>query len=104
MEERINEPMEQDKKVKLLKEIEDIRHEQERIKSLLRDNKLQELNNYLQGELTQKHFIEKALHNMVNPNIPVTVEGNANNAFDFLEALKREKEAELAKETLESDS
>lgn len=40
---------------------------------------------------------------MVNFNMPITVEGNANNAFDFLEVLKREKEAELAKETLNFD-
>lgn len=92
--------MEQDKKVKLVKEIEDIKHEQEHIKSLLRDNKIQELNDYLQGELTQKHYVEKTLHNMINPNMPVTVYDNANNAFNFLEMLKREKEAELVKETL----
>ncbi len=92
--------MEQDKKAKLLKEVEDIKHEQEHIKSLLRDNKIQELNDYLQGELTQKHYVKKALHNMMNPNMPVTVYDNANNAFNFLEMLKREKEAELVKETL----
>ena len=92
--------MEQDKKVKLVKEIEDIKHEQEHIKRLLRDNKIQELNDYLQGELTQKHYVEKTLHNMMNPNMPVTVYDNANNAFNFLEMLKREKEAELVKETL----
>lgn len=96
--------MEQDKKVKLLKEVEDIKHEQEHIKSLLRDNKIQELNDYLQGELTQKHYVEKALHNMMNPNMPVTVYDNANNAFNFLEILKREKEAELAKELLDADN
>lgn len=96
----MNKQVEQDKKVKLVKEIEDIKHEQEHIKSLLRDNKIQELNDYLQGELTQKHYVEKTLHNMINPNMPVTVYDNANNAFNFLEMLKREKEAELVKETL----
>ena len=96
--------MEQDKKAKLLKEVEDIKHEQEHIKSLLRDNKIQELNDYLQGELTQKHYVEKALHNMMNPNMPVTVYDNANNAFNFLEILKREKEAELAKKLLDADN
>lgn len=96
----MNKQVEQDKKEKLLKEVEDIKHEQEHIKSLLRDNKIQELNDYLQGELTQKHYVEKALHNMMNTNMPVTVYDNANNAFNFLEMLKREKEAELVKETL----
>ncbi len=87
-----------------MKEAEDIKHEQEHIKSLLRDNKIQELNDYLQGELTQKHYVEKALHNMMNPNMPVTVYDNANNAFNFLEILKREKEAELAKKLLDADN
>lgn len=96
----MNKQVEQDKKVKLVKEIEDIKHEQEHIKRLLRDNKIQELNDYLQGELTQKHYVEKTLHNMMNPNMPVTVYDNANNAFNFLEMFKREKEAELVKETL----
>ena len=96
--------MEEDKKVKLLKEVADIKHEQEHIKGLLRDNKMQELNDYLQGELTQKHYVEKALHNMMNPNMPVTVYDNANNAFNFLEILKREKEAELAKKLSNVDN
>lgn len=100
----MNKQVEQDKKVKLLKEVEDIKHEQEHIKSLLKDNKMQELNDYLQGELTQKHFVEKALYNIVNPNMPVTVHDNAKNAFDFLEVLKREKEAELAKEMFDIDN
>ena len=96
--------MEQDKKAKLLKEVADIKHEQEHIKGLLRDNKMQELNDYLQGELTQKHYVEKALHNMMNPNMPVTIYDNANNAFNFLEILKREKEAELAKKLSNVDN
>ena len=96
--------MEEDKKVKLLKEVADIKHEQEHIKGLLRDNKIQELNDYLQGELTQKHYVEKALHNMMNPNMPVTIYDNANNAFNFLEILKREKEAELAKKLSNVDN
>lgn len=99
----MNKQVEQDKKAKLLKEVADIKHEQEHIKSLLRDNKMQELNDYLQGELTQKHYVEKALHNMMNPNMPVTIYENANNAFNFLEILKREKEAELVKENLDFD-
>ena len=96
--------MEEDKKVKLLKEVADIKHEQEHIKGLLRDNKMQELNDYLQGELTQKHYVEKALHNMMNPNMPVTIYDNANNAFNFLVILKREKEAELAKKLSNVDN
>lgn len=75
--------VEEDKKAKLLKEVADIKHEQEHIKGLLRDNKMQELNDYLQGELTQKHYVEKALHNMMNPNMPVTIYDNANNAFNL---------------------
>lgn len=92
--------MEQDKKAKLLKEISDIIREQEHIIKLLNENNIQELNNYLGGELTQKHFVEKSFYNMTCHSMPRTVQKNASNAYDFLEKLKREKEAEFGKETL----
>lgn len=92
--------MEQDKKVKLLKEISDIKHEQEHIKKLMIENNMQKLNDYLECELTQKYFVEKCIHNMASFSMPDTVQESANNAFEFLDNLKREKEAELVKETL----
>lgn len=95
--------MEQDKKAKLLKEINDIMQEQEHIKKLLNENNMQKLENYLEGELTQKHFVEKCIHNLASSSRPSTIQENASNAYGFLERLKREKEAELAKETLSSD-
>lgn len=95
--------MEQDKKAELLKEINDIMQEQEHIKKLLNENNMQELDDYLGGELTQKHFVEKCIHNMASSSMPSTIQENASNAYGFLERLKREKEAELAKETLNSD-
>lgn len=95
--------MEQDKKAELLKEINDIMQEQEHIKKLLNENNMQELDDYLGGELTQKHFVEKCIHNMASSSMPSTIQENASNAYGFLERLKREKEVELAKETLSSD-
>ncbi len=95
--------MEQDKKAELLKEINDIMQEQEHIKKLLNENNMQKLDDYLGGELTQKHFVEKCIHNMASSSMPSTIQENASNAYGFLERLKREKEAELAKETLSSD-
>ena len=95
--------MEQYKKAQLLKEINDIMQEQEHIKKLLNENNMQELDDYLGGELTQKHFVEKCIHNMASSSMPSTIQENASNAYGFLERLKREKEAELAKETLSSD-
>ena len=95
--------MEQDKKAKLLKEINDIMQEQEHIKKLLNENNMQELDDYLGGELTQKHLVEKCIHNLASSSMPNTIQDNASNAYGFLERLKREKEAELAKETLSSD-
>ena len=92
--------MEQDKKAKLLKEINDIMQEQEHIKN---ENNMQELDDYLGGELTQKHLVEKCIHNLASSSMPNTIQENASNAYGFLERLKREKEAELAKETLSSD-
>ena len=56
--------MSQDKRAKLLKEINDIVQEQGHINKLLNENNMQELENYLGGELTQKHFVEKCIHNM----------------------------------------
>ena len=88
--------MSQDKRAKLLKEINDIVQEQGHINKLLNEN-------YLGGELTQKHFVEKCIHNMASSSMPSTIQENASNAYGFLEKLKREKEAELAKETLSSD-
>ena len=95
--------MRQDKRAKLLKEINDIVQEQGHINKLLNENNMQELENYLGGELTQKHFVEKCIHNMASSSMPSTIQENASNAYGFLEKLKREKEAELAKETLSSD-
>lgn len=95
--------MDQEKEAKLLKEIADIENEQKHIKSLVATNDLQKLNNYLEGELTQKYFVEKALNNMFSFSRPVTVQESAGNAFDLLERLKKEKEAELTKEMLNLD-
>lgn len=95
--------MEQDKKAKLLKEIRDIIQEQEHIKKLLNENNMQKLNDYLGKELTQKHFVEKFFYNMACQSMPYTVQENASNAYNFLEKLKREKEAEFGKETFSSD-
>ncbi len=50
--------MEQDKKVKLLKEIGDIKNKQEHIKKLMIENNEQKLNDYLERELTEKHFVK----------------------------------------------
>ena len=95
--------MSQDKRAKLLKEINDIVQEQGHINKLLNENNMQELENYLGGELTQKHLVEKCIHNLASSSMPNTIQENASNAYGFLEKLKREKEAELAKETLSSD-
>ena len=91
--------MEQDKKAKLLKEINDIMQEQEHIKNLLNENNMQELDDYLGGELTQKHLVEKCIHNLASSSMPNNIQENASNAYGFLERLKREKEEELAKYT-----
>ena len=95
--------MSQDKRAKLLKEINDIVQDQGHINKLLNENNMQELENYLGGELTQKHLVEKCIHNLASSSMPNTIQENASNAYGFLERLKREKEAELAKETLSSD-
>lgn len=91
------------KKTKLLKEICDIDREQEHIQKLIVEGNMQKLNNYLEGELTRKYFVEKFIYNMSNFRMPDTVQESANNALIFLNGLKREKEAELAKNISSSD-
>lgn len=93
--------MEQEKILKLLREIEDIKHEQNHIKTLFDTNNLSQLDDYLENELTSKYMIEKFVHNLINPVMPSNTQENADNACNFLERLKREKEAELMKEKLE---
>lgn len=90
--------MEHNKNDELLKEIEDINMEQKYIKELSRESRLKELNDFLQSKLSQKYFFEKAIHNSIYHRMPLTVQENANNAYVFLEKMKREKEAELLKE------
>ena len=90
--------MEHNKNDELLKEIEDINMEQKYIKELSRESRFKELNDFLQGKLSQKYFIEKAIHNSIYHRMPLTIQENANNAYVFLEKMKCEKEAELLKE------
>ena len=61
------------------------------------------MNDYLGGELTQKYYVEKCLYNAACYSMPRTVQENASNAYNFLEKLKREKEAEFGKEIFSSD-
>lgn len=90
--------MERNKKEKLLKEIADIELEQGHIKKLLTENNMQKLYDYLEGELTWKYFVEKAVYNMQSFSMPNNIQESANNALNFLEVKKKEKEAELARE------
>lgn len=91
------------KKSKLLKEICDIDREQEHIQKLIVEGNMQKLNNYLEGELTRKYYVEKLINNMACFSMPDTVQESAHNALTFLNRLKREKEAELAKSISSSD-
>lgn len=95
--------MEQNKKEKLLKEIADIEHEQGYIKKLVAENNMQKLYDYLEGELTRKHFAEKVIHNMLSSSMPSNTQESAYNALNFLQARKREKEVELAREISNPD-
>lgn len=83
---------------RLVKEINDIDKEKKKIMNLLSENKLQELYNYLQGELSLKYLKEKIIYNGVNTGQPINIQENANNAMLFLETLKCERESELSRE------
>ncbi len=90
--------LEEIKKSKILREIQEIEEEKEKIFKLLETNDENELQKYLDGDLTQKHYIEKAIHNLASNTFPKTVEENANNALLFLNNLERKKEMELLKD------
>lgn len=90
--------LEEIKKRKILREIQEIEEEKEKIFKLLETNDENELQKYLDGDLTQKHYIEKAIHNLASNTFPKTVGENANNALLFLNNLKRKKEMELLKD------
>ena len=96
MEEFQDSQVKETKKVKVLKEIQEIA--KEKIYKLLETNDEKELQRYLNGELTQKHYIEKDIHNLASNTFPKTVEENANNALMFLNDSEREKEMELLKD------
>lgn len=98
MEEFQDSQVKETKKVKVLKEIQEIAKEKEKICKLIETNNEKELQTYLNGELTQKHYIEKAIHNLGSNTFPKTVEENANNALMFLNDMEREKEMELFKD------
>lgn len=95
--------MEQKEEEKLLKEIADIEHEQKNIMRLLSENNMQKLNDFLEGELTEKYRVEKTIHNMLSSSMPSNIQESANNAFNFLENIKREKEAKLVYKISSSD-
>ena len=65
------------------------------VQELLGMNKLNELQSYLEEELTPKYFIEIAVYNTINTTRPTSIEQNANNALVFLDKLKIEKTAEI---------
>lgn len=96
--------MEQKKKEKLLKEIVDIEHEKKQIIKLLTQNDMKKLNDFLEGELTEKHCAEKVINNIFSSSMPSSVQESANNALNFLEMLKREKEVRLAQEISNVDN
>lgn len=80
--------VEEAKKAKALKEIQEIAEEKEKIHKLLETNDEEELRKYLDIDLTQKYYIEKAIHNLASSSFPETVVENASNALFFLDNLK----------------
>ena len=82
-------------KVKITKEIEEIIEAENHINELLAAKRLDELQLYINGELSQKYFVEKSIHNMIYTAQPISVEQNAFNALAFLRELKAQKLVKL---------
>ena len=77
--------------VKITKEIEEIIEAENHIKELLAAKRLDELQLFINGELSQKYSAEKAVYNMINTVQPISVEQNTTNALTFLGKLKAQK-------------
>ena len=88
--------------IEITKEIEEIIDAENHIKELLATKRLEELQYYINGELSQKYLVEKAVHNMIYTEQPTSVEQNAANALAFLGELKAQKLIKIGMKYIES--
>ena len=72
------------------KELCDIRDEYKKTQQLLQEQNWGELQKHI-STVIQKHPTEAAIHNLVNPCMPNTIEQNAINCMGFLENLFKGK-------------
>ncbi len=66
--------------------LQDIRNDYQKTQQLLQEQRWCELNNHI-AHIVTKYSIEVAIHNLVNPYMPNTMEQNAINCMIFLENL-----------------
>lgn len=72
------------------KELLDIREEYQKTYQLLQEKRWDELRNHIDSVIL-KHPTEAAIHNMINPYMPISLEQNAMNCMYFLGNLFRGK-------------
>lgn len=90
-------PEQIEKLINATKELHDIRDEYRKTEQLLQQQKWDELSRHIQNVVIN-HPLEVACHNIMNPNMPYTLEQNARNCMAFLNNLFAEKLAEKLKE------
>lgn len=79
-----------EKRIEKIKEITDLQNEIKKIQHLLSEGQWDELKNCLY-DISGKHFAEKALYNVINTNLPKTIQENATNCINFLNQLIESK-------------
>lgn len=72
------------------KELLDIRDEYQKTYQLLQEKRWEDLRNHIDSVIL-KHPTEAAIHNMINPYMPISLEQNAVNCMCFLENLFKGK-------------
>ena len=78
--------------LKDMKEITDIISERDRLAYLLQVNDINGIKKQLES-ISEKHWLEKAMHNLVNNNPPRTIQEDACNCLSFLDELLKAKGA-----------
>lgn len=84
------------KKIKTIREMEEIASEKKKIQQLLRDANWSDLNAYL-NELYKKYWVETSIYNLANQNPPQNTQENAINCIAFLDSLLASKAVEATK-------
>ncbi len=81
------------------KELLDLQNELHQIQQLLNECRWDELEKHLK-DIMNKYPVETAMHNLVNPLMPRTIQENARNCITFLSELYTAKTVSIGKDVI----